>query len=130
MSARRGVLRTVLCAAGAGLLLLGACSPIPKVVDTPKNGDRFTLAVEQPMQVRWGNVNPTAGAWALEASPKSALKAQGHKVEPPANGSQQLETFDFVAAQKGAEDVTFVFKRADGQPPDAEERITISVTVG
>jgi len=28
----------------------------PKVVDTPMQGARITLAVDQPMQVRWSNM--------------------------------------------------------------------------
>lgn len=122
--------RTAIGLTAAGLLVVGACAPIPKVVDTPMQGARITLGVDQPMQVRWSNMEPARGAWVLEKPPSTpALTALARTVQPPANGAQQLEIFDFKGAQKGSEDLTFVYRYKDGQAPTADERITILVTV-
>lgn len=116
--------------AAAGMLMFAACAPIPQNVDTPINGANIDLSVDQPMHVRWGNLWPEQGSWVLETEPATAaLKLQGRNVQPPANGAQQLETFDFIGAAKGQQALTFVFKRKDGTPPNADERVTITVNV-
>jgi hypothetical protein len=84
------------------------------------------------MQVRWGNQRPDQGDWTLETpvSPAAAVALKARKVQPPGEGAQQVEIFDFVAARKGAQDLTFTYRRKDGQPPTADERVTIAVSVG
>jgi hypothetical protein len=93
----------------AGALALGACGKIPMTVDTPKNGEKVLLELNQPMQVRWGNLWPQKGEWTLEKAPPAGVVSVGTRtVQPPANGAQQLEVFDFTAAKKGRDDVTFI----------------------
>lgn len=123
--------RTRLSLAAVGLLALAACAPVPKTVDTPKDGDAISLGLKQPMQVRWGNQRPDRGSWVVEKDPKSvALAMIGQSIQPPGEGAQQVEIFDFVGSQKGSEALIFTFKRKDGQPPTVDERVTIDVTVG
>ena len=126
------MLRTgILAAAAAGAALaLSGCAPIPKTVDTPKNGDTFALTVNQPMEVRWGNQRPDQGDWVLETPKGAALAAKGRMVQPPGEGAQQVEIFDFQAAQKGDENLTFTYRHKDGQPATADEQVTITVKVG
>jgi len=112
------------------MLALSACSPVLSTIDTPKEGDVITLAKEQQMRVRWANLHPDAGAWTLEQPPKGSLKPGGIDVQPPAAGAQQLESFNFVGANPGEETLTFAYKRKDGTPPSADERITVKVKVG
>jgi hypothetical protein len=112
------------------MLALSACSPVLSTIDTPKEGDVITLAKEQPMRVRWANLHPDAGAWTLEQPPKGSLKSGGIEIQPPAAGAQQLESFRFVGANAGEETLTFAYKRKDGTPPSADERITVKVKVG
>jgi predicted secreted protein len=119
----------VALAAAAGVLT--ACAPIPQVVDTPKTGDSVALSVKQPMQVRWSNANPTTGAWTVETPPgASAVALVKHTQQPPQGGAMGLDVFDFVGARKGVERLTFAYQHKDGRPADADERITIEVTVG
>ena len=113
-----------------GALALGACGRIPMTVDMPKDGDKVLLKVSQPMQVRWGNQRPDKGDWVLETAPTGGVLSAGARmVQPPANGSQQLEVFNFTAAKKGLEDVTFIFRHKDGEAPGADERVNIHVAV-
>jgi predicted secreted protein len=111
-------------------LALGACAPIATIVDTPQQAELVRVSVAQPMQVRWANMTPSAGSWVLEMGPTTALKSLGRTVQPPANGAQQLEIFDFAAVTEGAEQLTFTYRRNDGAPPTPDERITIRVEVG
>jgi hypothetical protein len=114
----------------AGLVSLAACAPIPTIVDTPREAEAVRLSVDQPMQVRWANLNPAEGAWVLERGPATAaLKSVGRTVQPPANGAQQLEIFDFTGAAPGVEQLTFFYRHNNGDPPTPEERVTIHVTV-
>jgi hypothetical protein len=113
----------------AGLLALSACAPVTVLVDTPKEGDAIAVAPKQPMQVRWANLEPDAGSWTLEQPPKGALQAAGVKIQPPAAGARQLEVFNFVGVQKGEETLTFAYKRKNGAAPNADERITVKVSV-
>jgi hypothetical protein len=115
--------------AAAGFLALQACAPITRVIDTPKEGDQIALNVEQGMQVRWSNLSPNEGTWSLETEPKAAVTLVGKTAQPGAGGGVALDLFDFVARQKGAERLTFVYKRHDGAPASAEERITVDVNV-
>lgn len=114
------------------LIGLSACSPVPKVLDTPKNGEIVKLAVNQPMQVRWSNMQPSQGAWVLEKGPSTpALVLKGQAARPPVDGAAAgVEVFDFMAAAAGTDSLTFVYKRRDGQPPSPDERITLDLTVG
>jgi hypothetical protein len=48
--------------------------------------------------VRWANLEPDAGAWALEAPPKGALAGGEIKVQPASAGARQLEVFQFTGA--------------------------------
>ena len=130
MSTAKGLRWAIAGLAAGAVLALAACAPIPKTVDTPKNGDSFTLALKQPMQVRWGNQRPDQGDWVLESASGPTVTLAARKVQPPGEGAQQVEIFDFVAAQKGAQDLTFTYRHKDGQPPTADERVTIAVTVG
>ena len=117
--------------AGAGLIALSACAPIPTVVDTPKDGDRIALSVDQPMQVRWSNQSPDHGAWELEKGPPtSAVTLVSRSAERPEGAAFALDVFDFKAAKPGAERLTFVYRHKDGRAPTPEERITIEVGVG
>ena len=121
---------TMLGLAVAGLIPLWACGPIPTVLDTPKNGDKVSLTVNQPMTVRWSNQSPAQGAWVLEGGPTTpAVTLVGYKTEQPAGAAMALDIFDFVAAQKGDDRLTFAYKRKDGTPPTADERITIALSV-
>jgi len=130
MTGHQWTRRTAMGLGLAGALALGACGKIPMTVDTPKDGDTVLLQVSQPMQVRWGNLVPDKGEWVLETTPAAGVLSAGPRtVKPPANGSQQLEVFDFTAAKKGREDVTFVFRHKDGQAPTSDERVNIHVTV-
>ena len=113
----------------AGLLALQACSPIVRVIDTPKDGTQVDLAVDQGMQVRWSNLSPDEGTWVLEAPPKSAVTLVGKTEQPPAGGGIGLDIFDFQAKQKGVERITFVYKHKDGSPSAPEERISVDLAV-
>ena len=123
--------RATILALAAGAVVLSACAPVPFVVDLPKNGDTVALSVKQPLQVRWSNANPAAGAWAVEAEPgASAVTFVGHGQQPPSAGAMGLDTFDFLGAKPGAERLTFAYRRKSGEPPGPDERITIKVKVG
>ena len=113
----------------AGALALSACAPVTVMVDTPKEGDAIAVAPKQAMQVRWANLEPDAGSWTLEQPPKGALQASGIKVQPAEAGARQLEVFNFVGVQKGEETLTFAYKRKNGTAPNADERITVKVSV-
>lgn len=119
----------ILAALATGLMALAACAPIPIVLDTPKDGDKVALSVEQPIQVRWANQSPQHGSWVLERGPNAAVTAVGHKTEQPPGGAMALDVFDFVGAQKGNDSLTFVYRRKDGSPPTPEEQVTIVVGV-
>jgi hypothetical protein len=82
------------------------------------------------MQVRWANLQPSQGSWVLARAPSLAVTSHGRTVQPPANGAQQLEIFDFTGARKGVDTMTFVYQHKDGQPPTADEEITLNLTVG
>lgn len=125
-TARRTV---VMGMAAAGLLLLQACSPITRVIDTPKDGDRIALNVEQGMQVRWSNLSPAEGTWTLENEPASAVSLVGKTAQPGAGGGIALDIFDFTAKAKGDERLTFVYRRHDGGPASPDERISVDVSV-
>ncbi|MBL8772812.1 MAG: hypothetical protein JNK30_15630 [Phenylobacterium sp.] len=126
MALRTGILGL----AAAMMLGLAACAPIPTVLDTPKNGDTVAISVDQPMQVRWANQSPAHGAWVLQAPPvDTALKTVGRKTEQPPGGAMAVDVFDFVGAQPGSQQLTFVYRRKDGVPPTPEEQITITVGV-
>jgi hypothetical protein len=115
----------------AGLVGLAACAPIPTVLDTPKDGDKVSISVKQPMQVRWANQSPEHGAWVLEKGPANAAVAVvGRKTEQPPGGAMAVDVFDFVGAREGTDSLTFVYRRKDGVPPAPEERVTIAVGVG
>ena len=123
--------RMAVLAVVAGGLALAACAPIPAVMDTPKTGDKVALSVKQPLQVRWSNSNPAAGAWVVEREPgASAVTLVKHTAQPPEGGAMGLDTFEFVGAKPGSETLTFAYQRKDGQPGDANDRISIKVTVG
>ena len=123
--------RTVgLAAALAAALALAACQPVTMIVDTPKEGDQIALKPNQPMRVRWANIEPSAGAWALEGAPGGVVSANGVDIAPPSAGARQLESFNFVAAKPGQQPLTFVYKRKDGAPATADDRITVMVKVG
>jgi hypothetical protein len=107
-----GVRPRLLGAAAAGLVLLQACAPIPRVIDTPKDGAQVSLSVAQ------------------QAQPKSAVSLLGQKAQPATGGAFALDIFDFAGAQKGTERLTFVYRHDDGAPPAGEERISIDVEVG
>jgi hypothetical protein len=111
-------------------LAVAACAPIASVVDTPQDAQLVRISVDQPMQVRWANMTPEAGSWVMEKGPASALTSLRRTVQPPANGAYQLEIFEFAGAAPGAEQLTFTYRRNDGAPPTADERITIRVQVG
>lgn len=114
----------------AALIALPACSPVPQVLDTPKDGEIVALSVSQPMQVRWANQSPALGSWVLEKGAETAAVTMlGRKTEQPAGAAMALDVFDFVGAQKGNARLTFVYKRKDGAPPTPEEQVTISVGV-
>lgn len=116
-------------AAATSLLLVG-CKPVLYTVDTPKEGQEIALAQEQPMRVRWANLHPESGSWTLEVPPQGAITSNGVDVQPPADGARQLESFKFTGAKPGEETLTFAYKRKDGAPPSADERVTIKVKVG
>lgn len=122
--------RATILALGVAAAALVACAPIPVVVDTPKTGDVVALTVKQPMQVRWSNSTPAAGAWVLEPDlASSAVTLVRRTQQPPAGGAMGLDIFDFVGAKPGAQSLTFVYQRTNGVPPDPDERITIQVKV-
>jgi predicted secreted protein len=122
--------RVLVAAAAAALMLLQACAPISRVIDTPKDGTEVSLSVDQGMQVRWSNLSPDEGTWIVESAPASAVKMV-KKTEQPAVGSGiALDIFDFAAVRPGAEQVTFVYKHKDGSPSSPEERVSVQVTVG
>jgi hypothetical protein len=110
-------------------LLLAGCAPVLSTIDTPKEGQVITLAQKQPMRVRWANLHPDSGAWTLEQPPKGAVTTDGVDIKPPAAGAQQLESFKFVGVKAGEETLTFAYKRKDGAPPSADERVTVKVKV-
>jgi hypothetical protein len=117
-----------LAAIAAGVALAG-CAPVLSTIDTPKEGQVITLAQKQPMRVRWANLHPDSGAWTLEQPPKGSLTTDGVEIKPPAAGAQQLESFRFIGAKPGEETLTFAYKRKDGAPPSADERVTVKVKV-
>jgi predicted secreted protein len=122
--------RMTILACAAGAVGLMACAPIPQVIDTPKTGDAVALSVKQPLQVRWVNSTPAAGAWVLEKDPAAASVALVKRTaQPPSGGAMGLDIFDLVGAKPGAERLTFTYQRKNGQAPDAYERVTIKVTV-
>lgn len=51
-------------------------------------------------------------------------------VQPAVDGAYQLEIFEFAGAARGTEQLTFTYRRNDGDGPTADERITIRVEVG
>ena len=108
---------------------LSACKPVTMIIDTPKSGDQIALKANQPMRVRWANLEPSAGAWALEGPPPAFVSAGGVDIAPASAGARQLESFNFTAQKPGQEPLTFVYKRKDGAPATADERITVTVKV-
>lgn len=116
--------------AAAGVILLQACAPITRVIDTPKDGARIDLNVEQGMQVRWSNLTPGQGTWVLESPPKGAVTLVTKTEQPGVGGGIALDIFDFKAASAGAERLTFVYRNRDGAPTPADERISVEVAVG
>ena len=130
MAAKSGTRAVLTGLVLAGSLLLQACAPIPRVIDTPKDGAQVSLDLEQPMQVRWSNMSPEHGAWALEGEPAKTVTLVGHTAQPAEGGALALDVFDFVGAHRGVEQLTFVYKRKDGTPPRADERVTIELAVG
>jgi predicted secreted protein len=124
---RRAGLTAAVSAFALGLV---ACQPVTMIVDTPKQGDQIALKPNQPMRVRWANLEPSAGAWALEESSAGVVTASGVDIAPPSAGARQLESFNFVAARPGQQPLTFVYKRKDGAAATADDRITVMVKVG
>jgi hypothetical protein len=124
---RRAGLAAALSIAALGLV---ACKPVTMIVDTPKQGDEIALKPDQPMRVRWANLKPAAGAWTLEGPPAGVVAANGVDIAPASAGARQLESFNFTAAKPGQEPLTFVYRRKDGVPATADERITVLVKVG
>jgi hypothetical protein len=108
---------------------MAACSPVLSTIDTPKEGQVITLAKDQPLRVRWANLNPDTGAWTLEQPPKGALTAKGVDIQPPNGGARQLESFQFIGAAPGQETLTFTYKRKNGEAPSTDERVTVTVKV-
>lgn len=125
-----GVRPWMLAAAAAGLVIIQGCAPVTRVIDTPKDGARIDLTVEQGMQVRWSNLSPNEGTWALESNPKTAVVLMGKTEQPASGGGIALDIFDFKAKQKGADRLTFVYRHKDGSPASAEDRISLDLQVG
>ena len=124
-------MRTILLGmAAAGLMLLQACAPVTRVIDTPKDGARIDLNIEQGMQVRWSNLSPDQGSWVLESEPKGAIALVDKTEQPAAGGGIALDIFDFKATDKGTERLTFVYRHKDGTPSSAEERSSVDLAVG
>lgn len=113
-----------------GMMGLAACAPIPVLSDNPKPGTAVAIKTEQPLRVRWTNLEPANGKWVLEQPPGAALKVVGTETQPAAAGAQQLEMFDFVGAAKGTETLTFVYETKEGGAAAAEGRVSIVVNVG
>ena len=120
---------TLLAMTAAAVVLLQACAPMTRVIDTPKDGARIDLNVEQGMQVRWSNLSPGQGAWVLESPPKGPVALVARTEQPASGGGIALDNFDFKATSKGAERLTFVYRAKDGAPSPADERISVEVAV-
>jgi len=113
----------------AGLLLLQACSPGPRLLDTPMHGQEVALSVEQPMKVRWSNMSPGDGSWVLEGPAPRTVKVVSRVHQPAADGALALDIFDFVGAQPGSERLTFVYQHKDGRPAQDGERVSLELKV-
>jgi hypothetical protein len=111
------------------MVLLQACSPGPRLLDTPMHGQEVALSVSQPMKVRWSNMSPEAGRWVLEGAPRT-VKVVSQVHQPAAGGALALDIFDLVGAEPGSERVTFVYEHKDGRTPAPEERVSLELKVG
>ena len=120
----------ILGLASAWLLAVAACGPVPRVLDTPKDGDQVSVTVSQPVTVRWSNQDPDHGSWVLEKGPATpSVNLVRHTIERSEGAAFALDVFEFVGVQEGVEQLTFAYHRKDGSPPDANERITIALKV-
>ena len=104
----------------AALVPLAACAPVTAALDNPLSGTETTIAVNQTLQVRLSNVDPTVGAWQYVAAPVTAVTFK------ESQGVRQLEMFNFTGAKAGTDQATFHYVKSSGEVGD---EIVVKITV-
>ena len=111
----------------AALVPLAACAPVTAALDNPLSGAETTIAVNQTLQVRLSNVDPTVGAWQYVAAPVTAVTFKDRTVRAPeSQGVRQLEMFNFTGAKAGTDQATFHYVKSSGEVGD---EIVVKITV-
>jgi len=136
---------TLILAAAAGLLFLGACAsstshptrpPPPQTVTvTPATGSNatfVTLRVGDTLQVVLNGNPPQGGyAWINAGIADTVVEQQGDAVFAPASrpGATDTVTFTFVAKRAGAQMLNLAYRRLNDRTTPFEKTYGVSVVV-